>query len=641
MDALEQDDIEDNIMQVFQDLKQGHEEVMENFRDREDFQEDCIKIGAQIIFKSKIFDGSDESFDEHYPMMQIMVLIGHFIIDNPELKFSEIREELWGNNWKEYFDGKDIFNSFSKKERQNFEKALQAQIAAKGKDPQTVQRANDAFAVAQKELKEAKAKEKKLMKERKENIKKFFKQIKQKESEFQDKKAKQQEELRKKHRENEKRKRETEKVRHKAIAKKEQEQKKARKNNLHCQNETEFFSLEDIEKKSAKDLTYLKFKDSIYCLDNSSYASMLKNAESGKVRGRCKNHSDEARAAGKSIKCDDFYPINIGMNIFINKTNWNKLQKQVTTPQFRDPKTWFNRKVFDKNPIKQRKLIFKNKRKVDFTTNLHIVGEKTGMGDVYDLVSGKYQLKKKVVGGNPNKKRSFSVVRLAKRNEKDKSKTEGRYIARDAIGAAKKAFNRECRQSKIKGQCTLIIILKETTQGSKKKRYVYKMKRVKLQKPIKIDRNNESITINYKTNAQRIKQLNHKEFLKRVKGAGKMSGGGKNALTGFYNIIANDVILHTDYFMYPEIRSENGVYKDIMKRHKKEFKKSGIKNISIELHEVMLYPKSEGITAIKEAMDSQLPHVRESMNMLNKDEVQERQKDAFDFSNISKMLDNL
>jgi len=40
-------------------------------------------------------------------------------------------------------------------------------------------------------------------------------------------------------------------------------------------------------------------------------------------------------------------------------------------------------------------------------------------------------------------------------------------------------------------------------------------------------------------------------------------------------------------------------------------------------------------------MESQLPHVRESMNMLDKDEVQERSKDAFDFSDISKMLDNL
>jgi hypothetical protein len=241
-----------------------------------------------------------------------------------------------------------------------------------------------------------------------------------------------------------------------------------------------------------------------------------------------------------------------------------------------------------------------------------------------------------------NNKRSFTIVRLAKRSEQNKSKSKGRYIARDAMGAAKKAFNRECRNSKIRGQCTLIIILKETTKGSKNKTYVYKMKRVKLNKSIKIDRNDKSITIQYKTNARRIKQLNHKEFLKRVKGAGKnMSGGGKDALTGFYNIIANDIILHTDYFMFPEIVSEEDVYTDIMKRHKKDFKKAGVEYISIDLHGVMLYPKSEGRQAIKEAMDSQLPHVRESMNSLNKDEVQERKKDAFDFSDFSKMLDNL
>ena len=40
------------------------------------------------------------------------------------------------------------------------------------------------------------------------------------------------------------------------------------------------------------------------------------------------------------------------------------------------------------------------------------------------------------------------------------------------------------------------------------------MKRVKLNKSIKIYRNNKSITINYKTTAQRIKQLNHnKNFI--------------------------------------------------------------------------------------------------------------------------------
>jgi len=233
-------------------------------------------------------------------------------------------------------------------------------------------------------------------------------------------------------------------------------------------------------------------------------------------------------------------------------------------------------------------------------------------------------------------------MRVAKRDENNKGKTEGRYIARDPTSAAKKAFNRECRHSKIKGQCTLIIILKETTKGSKNKRYIYKMKRIKLQKPIKIDRDNISITINYKTEVQRIKSLNHKEFLKRVRGSGKkMSGGGNDALTGFYNIIHNDVILHTDYFMYPDIRSEEGVYEDIMKKHKKEMKSVGVKDISVELHGVMLYPKSEGRNAIQEAMEIQLPHVRESMNSLNRDEVLERKQDAFDFSNLSNMLDNL
>jgi len=240
-------------------------------------------------------------------------------------------------------------------------------------------------------------------------------------------------------------------------------------------------------------------------------------------------------------------------------------------------------------------------------------------------------------------KRSFTIMRLAKRSENNKTKTHGRYIARDPKRAAIKAFNRECRQSKIKGQCTLIIILKETTSGSKQKTYIYKMKRVKLNKTIKIDLDNTTININYKTNAQRIKSLNHKEFLKRVRGEGeKMSGGGGNdALTGFYNIINDDVILHTDYFMYPDIRSEEGVYKDIMKKHKNEFRKIGIDKISIELHGVMLYPKSEGRKAIQEAMEVQLPHVKESMNMLSRDDVIERKNDAFDFSDLSKLLDDL
>ena len=574
-------DIEDSLMQVVSTMKELHENIWKAFVKREDLQKACVVIGSKLLEELEYDIMTDENFDDNYPLLELMVLVTSFVIEEPELKFSDIKEKLWSDNWIKYLEGpgKKVINEFLKKIKQ-FDLKNQQEMKRKEKEER----------------------KKYLEKKNKEN-----KNLDQRE---------------------------------RAAAKKDQEKRKNRKNNKFCKNEIEFITQEDIEDIPTEDLTFIKFKESIFCLDNSSYANMLKFSKDQKVRGTCKDNSDEARELGKSIKCKYFYPINIGQNIFIDKKTYKKRLKETK-------KSFLNKK-----PIKQRKLIFKNKRIVDFTTNLHIIGEKTGQGDVYDLVSanyptGSYKMKKKkgFFGGKQNeqknKKRSFSIIRLANRNEKNKSKTSGRYVARDALGAAKKAFNRECRQSKIKGQCTLIIILKETTQRSKKRRYVYKMKRVKLQKPIKIDRNNELITINYKTNAQRIKKLNHKAFFKKVKGGKKMSGGGKDALTGFYNVIANDIILHTDYFIYPEIRSEEGVYKDILKRHKKEFKKSGIKNISIELHEVMLYPKSEGKNAIQEVMELQLPHVRESMNMLDKEEVMERKKDAFDFSDISKILDNL
>ena len=264
-------------------------------------------------------------------------------------------------------------------------------------------------------------------------------------------------------------------------------------------------------------------------------------------------------------------------------------------------------------------------------------------------------------------KRSFTIIKMTKRGGKAKSKTAGRYVSRSPMDAATKAFNRECRQSKIRGQCTLIVVIKETTKGSKGKRYVYRMKRVKLDNPVTKLINNKPVTYKYKTNATRVKQLSTKQFVKRVRSAGKitggcggcgmtggggkktggcgcgMTGGGKDdALTGFYNIISEDnIILHTDYFMYPEVKSEKSVYKDIMKKHKKEFKKIGVRNISIDFHGVMLYPKSEGREAIQEAMESQMSFVRESMNALSSYEVKARKKDAFDLSDLASVLDSL
>lgn len=99
--------------------------------------------------------------------------------------------------------------------------------------------------------------------------------------------------------------------------------------------------------------------------------------------------------------------------------------------------------------------------------------------------------------------RSFTLIEM-KTRKKLKSKNGGRYISKTVEGAAKKAFTRECRNSKIRGQCTIFIIIKETTAGSKKNVYKYKMKRMKLKTPLVIYRDGQKIKIQYKIKAIRI-----------------------------------------------------------------------------------------------------------------------------------------
>lgn len=106
-------------------------------------------------------------------------------------------------------------------------------------------------------------------------------------------------------------------------------------------------------------------------------------------------------------------------------------------------------------------------------------------------------------------KRSFTLLKL-KTRQKIKSKEGGRYISSTVEGAARKAFMRECRNSKIRGQCTIFIILRETTSGSKKNVYKYKMKRIKLKTPLIIFKNGEKIQIKYRVTAKRISKSEYK-----------------------------------------------------------------------------------------------------------------------------------
>lgn len=92
----------------------------------------------------------------------------------------------------------------------------------------------------------------------------------------------------------------------------------------------------------------------------------------------------------------------------------------------------------------------------------------------------------------------------------------GRYKGTHAR-AAVKAFNILCKVKKIKGQCAMIITVRETTQGSDSKELTYKCRREKLAKPLVLP---NGVTVEYKSVAHA-----HKGPMPPCKyGLGKTSG---------------------------------------------------------------------------------------------------------------------
>ena len=107
-------------------------------------------------------------------------------------------------------------------------------------------------------------------------------------------------------------------------------------------------------------------------------------------------------------------------------------------------------------------------------------------------------------------KRSFTVVKLLKpaqltaktHTAKKTTGHGGRFVSSTPVGAAKKAFNAACRGKNIRGQCTLVVYLQETTAGSDKKLYKYKLKRFKLDKPRIFTRGDVQIKSEYDVKAE-------------------------------------------------------------------------------------------------------------------------------------------
>lgn len=83
-------------------------------------------------------------------------------------------------------------------------------------------------------------------------------------------------------------------------------------------------------------------------------------------------------------------------------------------------------------------------------------------------------------------KRTFKISHVAAPGQDYKSKSfskEGIYKGTSPQQAAKKAFSKLCQQKKIKGVCTLTITIRESTQGSDKSVFSYRLSRKKKENP--------------------------------------------------------------------------------------------------------------------------------------------------------------
>ena len=103
--------------------------------------------------------------------------------------------------------------------------------------------------------------------------------------------------------------------------------------------------------------------------------------------------------------------------------------------------------------------------------------------------------------------RSFAIVGVQKENGCDtKFNNESRLVGANPRSAAQKAFSRLCNLKRVKGKCTLIVTVEDTTRGYSKKgkKYTYKVDRRKLAKPIVLQKGtNAEYKIKYAVSAKK------------------------------------------------------------------------------------------------------------------------------------------
>ena len=127
----------------------------------------------------------------------------------------------------------------------------------------------------------------------------------------------------------------------------------------------------------------------------------------------------------------------------------------------------------------------------------------------------------KSTSGKKQGLRSFKVIDVRKHSGCETKFRSGRFISRTPVGAARKAFNDLCRVKKIRGYCTLHVVVKETTKGSKGKECAYKLHRRKLKEPLVMMKGTDrEYAIEYTVDAKSMSV----EDMEKCKKKGKTSG---------------------------------------------------------------------------------------------------------------------
>lgn len=122
-----------------------------------------------------------------------------------------------------------------------------------------------------------------------------------------------------------------------------------------------------------------------------------------------------------------------------------------------------------------------------------------------------------VVMKRGNEYRTFKVVSALKNNCPTKVNSNATYVSRNPMAAAKKAFSGLCNKKRIRGKCTLIVTVRESTSGEDKKEFTYKLKRTKLSEPVVRVINGVEYKYQYVTDAKAVKSRNPRKNCPQVR----------------------------------------------------------------------------------------------------------------------------